>query len=399
MGVVDPERRLPATSVAERIETLRLAAGRRATAEHKSEMGQFLTPLPVARLMASMLECNSPNLQLLDAGAGVGSLFAAAVDHFLCKPKPPASIAVTAYEMDSLFVEALDRTMGYCREACLERGVQFSGDVITKDFIKDAADQLEDGLFGAAAGLRFNCAILNPPYRKIKTDSETRRQLRRMGLETSNLYTGFVAAAIQRLECAGEIVAITPRSFCNGPYFRPFRQFLLAEMAIQRVHVFASRKTAFKDDEVLQENVIMHAVRGVKASQCVTITSGGGRDTVTSSRQVRRKDFVQPNDRESFIHIAPDKAAHGIAARMSRLKHSLGGKGTFYFFRLRSDHGSGTPVELECPLFPPNAISTIGRDYPRCHFARITEQICGKEMWSTGCVVTNRVSLSTPLRS
>jgi len=35
--------------------------------------------------------------------------------------------------------------------------------------------------------------------------------------ETSNLYTAFLAIAIKLLEPGGELVAITPRSFCNGP--------------------------------------------------------------------------------------------------------------------------------------------------------------------------------------
>ena len=57
-------------------------------------------------------------------------------------------------------------------------------------------------------------------------------------------------------------MAITPRSFCNGPYFRRFRIDLLNMMGLHRIHVFGSRKKAFGDDDVLQENVIYHMVRG-----------------------------------------------------------------------------------------------------------------------------------------
>ena len=66
---------------------------------------------------------------------------------------------------------------------------------------------------------RFNCAILNPPYAKIATSSHWRVALRTLGIETSNLYTAFVALAVQQLGMGGQLVAITPRSFFNGSYF------------------------------------------------------------------------------------------------------------------------------------------------------------------------------------
>ena len=85
----------------------------------------------------------------------------------------------------------------------------------------------------------FTHAIMNPPYFKINTDSPQRELIRRVGVETSNIYTGFLAAATSLLRDGGELVAITPRSFCNGPYFvrsrlatgmmaiRPHKQLLL----------------------------------------------------------------------------------------------------------------------------------------------------------------------------
>ena len=59
----------------------------------------------------------------------------------------------------------------------------------------------------------------------------------------------------------GELAAITPRSFCNGPYFRAFRKQFLAEMALRRLHLFETRHEAFKDDGVLQEILMLHATK------------------------------------------------------------------------------------------------------------------------------------------
>ena len=72
-----------------------------------------------------------------------------------------------------------------------------------------------------------------------------------------NLYTAFIALALSLLADGGQLVAIVPRSFCNGPYYRSFREFVLQRAALRHVHLFESRTTAFKDDEILQENVII----------------------------------------------------------------------------------------------------------------------------------------------
>jgi hypothetical protein len=55
-----------------------------------------------------------------------------------------------------------------------------------------------------------------------------------------------------------DLVAITPRSYCNGRHFRPFRSALLSAAALKRFHLFARRDKAFAHDAVLQETVIAH---------------------------------------------------------------------------------------------------------------------------------------------
>ncbi len=59
------------------------------------------------------------------------------------------------------------------------------------------------------------------------------------------------------LRPGGELVAILPRSFCNGPYFERFRRFLLSQAALQQIHLFDARDKAFREDRVLQENIII----------------------------------------------------------------------------------------------------------------------------------------------
>jgi hypothetical protein len=101
----------------------------------------------------------------------------------------------------------------------------------------------------------------------------------------------------------GEIVAIIPRSFCNGPYYRPFRELLLRKTAIQHLHLFGARDKAFQDDEVLQENVIVHLVKS-RPQETVTISTAT--DGTLADFQVHEVPFtaiVAPDDPECFIRI------------------------------------------------------------------------------------------------
>lgn len=63
----------------------------------RAALGQVLTPAPLARLMGGLIENPGANVVLLDPGAGIGMLSAAAVAALCERPDPPASIAVTAF--------------------------------------------------------------------------------------------------------------------------------------------------------------------------------------------------------------------------------------------------------------------------------------------------------------
>ncbi|HEX6777399.1 MAG TPA: BsuBI/PstI family type II restriction endonuclease [Ktedonobacterales bacterium] len=306
------------------VDFLRLDAYRIIDEAHRSDFGQFFTPAPVAELMASMLECPGPAVHILDAGAGVGSLFAACVATLCSRPHPPQHVSVTAYELDAGLMDYLKDNLQFCRRACEQVGIEFTGEIIQADFIESAVHAITGDLFSQLAPQTFTCAILNPPYRKIQSHSTTRKLLRMLGMETSNLYTGFLAVAVHLLEPRGELVAITPRSFCNGPYFRPFRETFLKTMTLRRLHLFDSREEAFGDDGILQENIILSAVKGHNSSGVVSITSSTtATDDFIAQRNVEYAQVVHPGDPESFIHIVPDGLGQQFRERMAQFHHTL----------------------------------------------------------------------------
>ncbi len=321
------ERAFDPANLIEQVELFRLDANRQLDSRRRVELGQFMTPAPIARLMASMLVCDASEVSLLDAGAGVGSLLSAAVVALSSRDRPPKSIHVTAYELEPIMIAYLRDTLQLCAELCDRMGIAFSSEIIAADFIAHTVDILANPMFEQSR-LEYSCAILNPPYRKIQTESATRRQLSRIGIETSNLYTGFLALAAHLLAKEGELVAITPRSFCNGSYFLPFRQFFLQTMALRQFHIFESRQQAFRDDAVLQENIIVSAVKSQIRPRTILVTSSiDSEDEMPTMHEMLYADVVHPIDPQLFIHLLADQINAQVATRAAAFSASLANLG------------------------------------------------------------------------
>ena len=294
------------------------------TCRHKrSIIGQFFTPALIARYMASLFEKEKADVRILDPGAGTGVLFAACIETLAYRKQRPDSIKVVAYENDKQVLPYLKETIERCRVLCRETGILFQGEILAEDFISAAIAQIDDGLFSIKAE-RFTHAILNPPYKKINAESVMRQALYATGIEVSNLYAAFVWLTAQMLETGGEMVAITPRSFCNGPYYRRFRVDLLDMMSIRHIHVFESRKKAFGDDNVLQENVIYYGVKGVEKPEYMLLSSSDGVDfDNTKTGTIPYDQIILPSDRDAFIHLVlSDKDSH-VTERMRVFNTSL----------------------------------------------------------------------------
>lgn len=323
------KQRIPAATTAavenllRAVEDARKDASTRLDARRRAQMGQFLTPSPIATFMAGMFDCDKSTVRILDPGAGAGSLCAALVLTLCERAKRPAAIAVTAYEIDPLLIGYLRQTLDRCKAVCEDHRISFQPRLVDQDFLEAGTEGLTGSLFRTGEQKRFDCAILNPPYRKIRTQSRERSLLREVGLETTNLYTGFVAIAARLLAPGGEMVAITPRSFCNGPYFEPFRRYFLQEMRFCRVHVFDARDKAFGDDKVLQENIIFHAVRHTEANPEVTVSASAEPGANLRTRTIKHEELIHPRDRHAVIHVVPEEEGKHTQAQLRSLGGSL----------------------------------------------------------------------------
>lgn len=303
----------------EKSEERRVAASELLDRDRRRELGQYFTPAGLAEMLASFFDLASLDepIRLLDPGAGTGSLTAAFVARCAIL-RPDLPIEAHAFEVDQSLLDPLSHTLRECEALHPKLVTQ----VHVEDFISWGAEHvlLGEGL------TQFDCVIMNPPYRKIHSASRERRALRSAHIESTNLYTGFLALTVRMLSEHGQLVAITPRSFFNGRYFRDFRKDLLARTSLRRIHVFESRSAAFKDDDVLQENVVFQLTRGRTASDVVVSTSSGPEGAITEHR-LRYEDVVHPHDTETFIRIAPTEMDQVVAKRTHALRGSLSANG------------------------------------------------------------------------
>lgn len=273
--------------------------------------------------MASMSTLSRDTLRLIDAGAGAGALTAAWVAEICSRKQPPKEISLLAVEMDQGFQPQLEQTLKACERSCAAAGIRCRWEIRLEDFIAAAVGSLDSSLFRTEIG-RFDVAILNPPYKKLRSDSTTRALLHRVGIETSNLYTAFASLALLLLDEGGELIAITPRSFCNGPYFRPFRQHLLRQSSLTHVRLFETRDQAFREDEVLQENVILRAVKGVTQSSHVLISQARSpEDPHVTENSVPFDQVLKKDDAHMFFHLVADENGHAVAQAVESLPCTL----------------------------------------------------------------------------
>lgn len=360
------------------VEQTRLRVSRNTEAKRKSQLGQFLTPARTAQFMASLFTSkDDSDCRLLDAGAGIGSLTSAFLERCIDGDLRFKKMEVTAFELDSLIHKELNNALsGY------KSSLPLDYEILGGDFIEQAVNRIQ---FGAGKG--FTHAILNPPYKKISSHSRHRLLLRQADIETVNLYSAFVALALEMMSPGGQIVAIIPRSFCNGPYYRPFRDFVLARAAIRHMHLFDSRSNAFKDDDVLQENIILSLERGGQPGDVTVTTSTDDSfaDLVTHTHPFNR--IVFPDDTERFIHVptSVERNAIELSSAIRCSLENIGIKvstGPVVDFRLK-EHLRDMPEAGTVPLLYPAHITGQNIEWPKPDIKKPNAILCnaGTAKW------------------
>jgi adenine-specific DNA-methyltransferase len=278
-------------------------------AARRREAGQFFTPSIVARYMANVSGALHDQARVLDPGAGVGILSCAICESALLQQL--SSLTIVAYESDPLLHTLCLFTLSYARDFLQEHSVNLFIELYQHDFIEEIAGQMTQASLWSS-GLRpehpFDLAILNPPYFKVNQKDTRARLVKDIAQGRTNMYTMFMSLAASSLRAGGHYVSITPRSFASGAYFSHFRRQFFATITPELIHLFDSRRAAFEDAQVLQENIILAGVKKGVASvdpPFVTISRSRGLDDLPHPliQQAPRRFIIDDRQKDPVLHL------------------------------------------------------------------------------------------------
>ena len=226
------------------------------TEEYKKEVGQYFTPLDVARFMSKYVNETTDRVKILDPGCGIGILSVALAEELILKNISIRTIELVAFETDVDILQYSERCFEYLRKWLNDRGVEFTVFLCKNDFILHNSLILnnQDNTYEF-----YDIIISNPPYFKLPKGDIRSQIAKSVIYGQTNIYTIFLSIAAKLLKPKGQLIFITPRSFCSGNYFRLFRETFFMLVDIKSIHIFNSRKDTFRRDKVLQENIIITA--------------------------------------------------------------------------------------------------------------------------------------------
>jgi len=275
----------------------------------RHDAGQFFTPPIVARYMANLAGQLHDNARVVDPGTGVGILACAICES--AKVQKLSALTIVAYESDPLLHTLCSFTLNYARNFLQEHGIELSIELYQQDFIEAMAEQITQTSLWSN-GLRpkqpFDLAILNPPYFKVNQKDTRARLVKDIAHGRTNMYTMFMSLAASSLRVGGHFVSITPRSFASGAYFRHFRQQFFSTITPELIHLFDSRRSAFEDAGVLQENIILAGVRKGMSSvepPFVTISQSRGLHDLAHPllQQTSRRLIIDEKQKDPVLHL------------------------------------------------------------------------------------------------
>jgi adenine-specific DNA-methyltransferase len=188
------------------------------------------------------------------------------------------SIDLVLFENDEKVLPILEDNIVQWKCAAESKSIKLNVVLIKDNFISYNQQKWHDGFYQG----EYDFIISNPPYKKIAKPSLEARIMEKVVFGQPNMYFLFMAMACNLLKNGGELAFIVPRSWTSGLYFKAFREYLLSNMRIGRIHQFVSRKRVFEHEDVLQETIILNAKKTRERVDKVVISSSESIDDFTN---------------------------------------------------------------------------------------------------------------------
>lgn len=320
--------------------------------ENQEKYEQFFTDRKTALYMASMVrQSKKKRIKILDPGAGIGILSIALLDTILTKwIHKPNRIELYAYEIDPNLIDILKQNYDRCKRKLKKLDIELVFNILNKNFMLDGQNNV-----------KVDYIILNPPYKKIDSSSGLKKKLIEQNIMVPNEYAAFVLISKNILKVGGSLVALTPRSFCNGHYFEKFRIDLLKDSKFKDVHLYESRQSLFRDDQVLQENIVYHIVKyNMNSKDKVNIYYSYNENLKNNKKyQIEYSEFIHPDDATQVIRVLKNQRDKEITELMSKFHTTLDelginvSTGPFVDFREKDELKTASFKDNSIPyLFP-----------------------------------------------
>lgn len=244
----------------------------------RKKKGQIFTPPKIAQFMANLFYFKKNEFSILDPGAGTGILVAAICDHIIQKNLTGLKISIDVYENDKTILHYLEMTLKECERQLKVLNCSIKFQILNEDFIlRHAKEERSKEYLINSLDLqnRYDLIISNPPYYKLNKDSPESLALSQFVYGQPNIYAFFMLLSGMLMNKGGQMVFITPRSFCSGLYYSRIRKWFVNNLWIDRLHLFEIRKDTFVNDKILQENLIFHAFNNKMRksdSTCISVS-------------------------------------------------------------------------------------------------------------------------------
>lgn len=214
----------------------------------KKKYAAYFTPKPLSDHMVTVANFNGGKLG--DKGAGAGILSAsAAARYLLSNNKKPC--LVSAYEINPAIKSFLESSYEAVAKQAKELNSVFNYQ-ICGDFLEATQMAL------SKENSDYDNIIINPPYFKISPKDDFNQLIKaHRGFTLPNIYSAFMFLSLELLKPMGQLTALVPRSFFNGAYHKAFRHYIRKHYSIDSITRYRSRSNVFKDENLLQENVII----------------------------------------------------------------------------------------------------------------------------------------------
>lgn len=293
------------------------------TDKHKKDTGQFFTSKVIADFMGNLAQPTSDYISILDPGCGTAILSCSLIENLIEKSQIK-EIDLRLIEIDSNVIKETKKVASFLKAWLLEKDIALNIIIEQKDFVlSNYGAFIKNTLFGNQEIEKYDYIISNPPYFKISKSDKRAQVAKELVYGQPNIYSLFMGLSAKLLKPDGELIFITPRSFAAGNYFKAFRKSFFNEVSISDIHIFESRNKMFKNDNVLQENIIIRATKETNTNIRVSVSECIKDLNKPQISIFKTEELIDINSKEKVLFIPSNNKEAETINVFQRWKNSL----------------------------------------------------------------------------